>query len=250
MTVRKMILFCALATLMLGGCNSSQSAVEAAKAEKPGAPQAAYCGTVVETMNAAGYTYVQIDTGSEKIWAAGPECTVKTGERVTIPADMLKEKFHSKTLNRTFDKIYFVGSIKDTPANQKTCPVPPDQDTGGAARTAAAAPEGITFDGIKKPAGGKTVSEIHAEKNALSGKKIVFSGKVVKFNPDIMGKNWLHVQDGTGDRDTNDLAVTTNHTCSVGDTVLITGTVVLDKDFGYGYKYAILIEDASVEIIK
>jgi hypothetical protein len=77
----------------------------------------------------------------------------------------------------------------------------------------------------------------------------VFRGKVVKTNPNIMGKNWLHVRDGSGAEGTNDLTVTTAGTApNVGDTVVVKGTVALEKDFGMGYQYDIIVEDAEVTV--
>ena len=107
----------------------------------------------------------------------------------------------------------------------------------------------VDLAGITRAAGGKTVAEVFAEKNSLAGKPIILRGKVVKTNANIMGKNWLHVRDGTGVEGSNDLTVTTTGTLpSVGDTVLLTGPVVLDKDFGMGYQYDVLIEDALVKV--
>ena len=73
-------------------------------------------------------------------------------------------------------------------------------------------------------------------------------GKVVKFTPEIMGKNWIHLQDGTGAAGTNDLTVTTSAMAKKGDTVVISGALVIDKDFGYGYAYDVIIEDADVTV--
>ncbi len=103
--------------------------------------------------------------------------------------------------------------------------------------------------GIAKAEGGKTVAEVYAEKDALAGTKVTVRGKVVKTNTGIMGKDWLHVRDGSGADGTNDLTVTTNAKPlpNVGDTVLVTGTVVLNKDFGMGYKYEVMLEDAEVK---
>jgi hypothetical protein len=219
---------------------------------QPGA--GAYSGTVAETMNAAGYTYVLLNTGKEKIWFAGPGCQVKVGDNLSLPAGMLKENFTSKTLNRTFEKIYFVDSIAPVAATavcsvpaskaiEETTPVPME----GSSRAAAPSPAGVDFSGITKPAGGKTVAEIHAGRAALAGKAVKFRGKVVKFNADIMGKNWAHVQDGTGAAGTNDLTVTTLSTVKVGDRVLVEGVVTIDKDFGYGYKYSVVIDNATIK---
>jgi hypothetical protein len=107
----------------------------------------------------------------------------------------------------------------------------------------------VDLTGIAKADGGKTVAEVFAEKDALAGQPVTFRGKVVKANPDIMGKNWLHVRDGSGEEGTNDLTITTAGAMpAVGDTVLVTGTVALNKDFGMGYAYDVLIEDAAVTV--
>lgn len=242
------IVFIALMTLAVSGCNNSTSSVDTGKAVQPPVEAAGFTGTVMETMHTAGYTYVHVDTGKEKIWAAGPQCSVKVGDRVTIPKGMLKEDFASKTLNRTFDKLYFVDSITPPGSGQAVCTVPPEQAMEGASRTVAARPAGFDFTGIKKPDGGKTVAEIHAGKKTLTGQQVTLRGKVVKFNAEIMDKNWAHVQDGTGDAGTNDLTVTTGDIARVGDTVLVQGRVVADKDFGYGYKYDVLIDNATLRV--
>jgi hypothetical protein len=106
----------------------------------------------------------------------------------------------------------------------------------------------MDFSGIKKAAGGKSVQEIIANKANLNGKEVKLRGKVVKYNPNILGKNWLHVRDGTGSAGSNDLLVTTTDTAKVGDTVLVTGKVATDKDFGANYKYAVMVEDGKVVV--
>jgi hypothetical protein len=202
--------------------------------EKAQVPVAAgYSGAVIETMNTAGYTYVRIDTGKEKIWVAAPECKVKVGDKVIIPPGAPMKAYHSKTLNRTFDMVYFVSKIM----------IP-----GSKGKTSASPPADIDFSGIKKPVGGKTVAELSAQKGVLSGKEVLVRGKVVKFSPKIMGKNWIHLRDGTGAEGANDLTITTMAMAKVGDTVLVSGVVAVDKDFGSGYKYDIIIEDAKVKV--
>ena len=108
----------------------------------------------------------------------------------------------------------------------------------------------VDLTGIAKAEGGKTVLEVFTEKSALANQKVVVRGKVVKTNAGIMGKDWVHVRDGSGDEGSNDLTVTmtAQPLPNVGDTVLVTGTVVLDKDFGMGYQYPVLVEDATVTI--
>ena len=200
-------------------------------------------GTVVETMNASSYTYVQFDTGSKKIWAAAPTFQVKIGDKVNVPTGALMKNYQSKTLNRTFDEVYFVGAI--TVGDAKP---PASQMSGGTTgKPAAAAPVKIDFTGIKKPKGGKTVAELYAEKSSLSGKEVTVRGKVVKFSVNIMNKNWIHLQDGTGGEGTNDLTITTSSSAKVGDTVVASGVIAINKDLGYGYKYDIIMEDAKVK---
>jgi len=217
----------------------------------------AMTGTVLETMDASSYTYVRVETPSGEIWAAAPKFPVKVGDRVTVPEGMPMESYHSESLNRDFDRVYFVAAIGVG-----------DQPPGGAAPSAttqdlasqpmpeglhpkvdasqAAAEAKVDLSGIK--AADQSVADVYAKRAELAGKPVAVRGKVVKFSPQIMGKNWIHVQDGTGSAGTNDLTVTTGATAKVGDTVLVKGTLTVDKDFGMGYRYDLIIEDAAVTV--
>ncbi len=110
----------------------------------------------------------------------------------------------------------------------------------------------VSFQANAADAGVKTVAALYKDKAALAGKTISAQGKVVKVNNKIMGRNWFHVQDGTGDAKTssNDLVVTTKQDIAVGDQVTLTGVVAVNKDFGSGYSYPLLIEDAAVKVKK
>ncbi len=103
---------------------------------------------------------------------------------------------------------------------------------------------------VAKAEGGKTVAEIFAEKDALANQQVTFRGKVVKVNPGVMNMDWLHVRDGSGAEGTNDLTVTTvsQPAAKVGDTVLVTGTVTTNKDYGMGYQYPVIVEKADVKV--
>lgn len=139
---------------------------------------------------------------------------------------------------------HYAGSM----ARAANAPLPeghPNIDMSGGA--APAAPK-FDFSKIVKPKDGKTVQEVYQEKAKLNGKRVTLRGKVVKYSAAIMGKNWLHLRDGTGKDPTNDLTVTTQAKAKVGDTVLVEGTVALDKDLGAGYKYDVIIEEAKVKI--
>jgi len=106
----------------------------------------------------------------------------------------------------------------------------------------------ISSQGFAGDAMSKTVEAVHLEKAELKGKQVTVKGKVTKVNNGIMKRNFLHVQDGTGGRDTNDLIVTSAETAKVGEQVVVTGTVVLDTDFGFGYKYPLLVEKSSIKV--
>ena len=126
-----------------------------------------FTGTVTETMNASSYTYVQVDTGKAKIWAAAPEFSVKVGDKVTIPSDgIAMQNYNSKTLKRTFDLVYFVGEIEG--ANQKTPAHPPAKAPHAdphASMKLASTP--VDFCGIKKSVGGMTGAEIFSKKKLM-----------------------------------------------------------------------------------
>ena len=248
-----------LAALTLSACSQDKPASTTAQAPQPTTPPAMSApaaktggtsGTVVETVDAAGYTYVQVDSGTEKIWAAAPAFPVAVGDNVVVPEGMPMNNYHSKTLDRDFPVVYFVDSVLN--ASSPTAPA-----AGAAAmeeahtpKTTAEAPTDVDLSNIAKAEGGLSVGEIFTDKANLSGQAIALRGKVVKFSPQIMGKNWLHIQDGSGDSaaGTHDLTVTTDITAQVGDTVLVNGPLTLDKDFGYGYQYDVIIEDAQVTI--
>jgi hypothetical protein len=212
-------------------------------------------GKVIETMNSGGYTYVLVDTGSEKVWAAAPEFQVKVGDPVAIPEGMPMTNYHSKTLNRDFEMVYFVdgimvgGQVAAPSAAPTAAPGEAKMPEGHPPLTVQSAQKnGVDVSGIKKVEGGQTVADVFAGKANLAGKDVKVRGKVVKFSPGIMGKNWIHLQDGTGKEGANDLTITTSETVKVGDTVVVAGKVSTDKDFGYGYKYDVILEDAKLTV--
>lgn len=203
-------------------------------------------GKVLETMSSGGYTYVHLDTGRAKLWLAGPETKLAVGDAVSYTGGTPMKNFRSKTLKRTFDTILFVEGLQVGDA--ATASNPHSGMPAGHPAPTKSAP--VDLSGIKKAEGGYTVAELFASKDKLSGKKIAVRGKVTKVNERIMGKNWVHLQDGTGSAGTNDLVVTTAPEVSVavGNTILVKGKATTDKDFGAGYKYELIIEDAEVHV--
>lgn len=238
----------------------SQASQAPAKAAAAPAPSEV-TGTVLETLDSGGYTYLKLKTSSGEVWAAVNKTAVKKGSTATIADPMLMEKFESKTLHRTFDQIYF-GSLAQAgsaPAGAAGALPPGHPAVGGPAAggtmaaqhaAAAAGPADVGPIKVSKATGvnGKTVAEIYAQKATLKDTKVAVHGKVVKFLPGIMGKNWIHIRDGSGsaDKKDDDITVTTMDVAAVGDVVLVTGTVKLDRDFGAGYAYPVMIEEAKI----
>lgn len=238
------------------GCNEEPKS-EAAAAESAEAIPAegaltptggGWSGIVKETIDSGGYTYIQLDTGRGTLWAAAPEFEINVGAQVTIPAGLAMENYHSKTLNRTFDVVYFVDKVKVGAVGKRAAALPPGMAHPPVGAEAAKAAKTMDYSGLSKPEGGHTVAEIFAGKKELTGKEVTFRGKVVRFNPQIMGVNWLHVRDGTGAEGSNDLTVTTADLAAQGDTVLVKGTLAADRDFGHGYKYSLIVEGARVTL--
>jgi hypothetical protein len=225
--------------------------------DTPAAP-ATLSGRLLERLDASNYSYLRIASSEGEIWAAVPQTTIETGADVTIENPMPMVGFESKSLNRKFDQIYFGTLAEDKgPALQPLAAhgggeaVSKDEmetmrlQHGGVAANISSEP--IKVD--KAPgADGKTVAEIFEQRSQLVNQRIAVRGKVVKISMNIMGKNWIHLRDGTGRRESNtdDITVTTQETASVGDIVLIKGKISTDRDFGMGYSYPVMIEDAQL----
>lgn len=214
-----------------------------------------FSGKVAETMDAGGYTYVLVDTGTNKVWAAAAKFGVKAGDAVTVPDSMPMSNFRSDSLKRDFPVIYFASSITVNGGKPDAAKLPPghpavdkDLPDGHPTRPSRMAPPKIDFSGLKPLKDGLTVAGIYAAGAKLDGQTVKLRGKVVKFNANILGKNWLHVQDGTGAGKQNDLLVTSAGSAKLGDTVVVEGKVALNKDFGSGYKYDLLVEEAKVSV--
>jgi hypothetical protein len=200
-------------------------------------------GEVLETRDVDAYTYLRLKTKDGEIWAAVNKSAIKKGAQVTISDAMVMTNFKSKALNKTFDKIVF-GTLGGAGAAA---------GGGGAGQ----APHGATATAevgdvnVPKAQGpdARTVAEIIGKRTELKGKPVTVRGKVVKFTPGVMGKNWIHLRDGSGSAkdDTNDVLVTTSEQTQVGSVIVAKGVVRTDVDLGSGYSYKVLVEEAKLQ---
>lgn len=218
-----------------------------------GAPaRAPLMGQVLEVQQAGTYTYLRLKTAEGETWAAVPAAAVKPGALVHIANPMVMEKFESKTLKRSFDKIVFGaldgGGTAGAPAGGGATAMPRAMHGGGGGAAPAAAAAPIKVDKAPGP-DGRTVAEVVGGKGRLKDRTVVVRGQVVKVNLGIMGKNWVHLRDGSGsDADgSNDLLVTTQDKAAVGDVVAARGTVRTDVNLGSGYNYPVLMENAALK---
>jgi hypothetical protein len=245
---------------------------------------AAIQGKILEKMEAQTYSYLKLQTASGEVWTAVPATQRAVGADAIVENAFPMKDFESQTLKRKFDVIYF-GTLQGeggaamgaAPAGEQHGPGD-GHDHGDAAKNPAmpagmggamggamgqppaqlgqqhaqmaAGPSDVKVEKVSKASGAdaRTVEEIWAQKGALKEKSVTVRAQVVKFSGGIMGRNWLHLRDGSGsaDKATHDITVTTQDEVKVGDVVTAKGTVRVDKDFGAGYAYPVIIEEAKV----
>lgn len=199
-------------------------------------------GTVLEVKDVDQYTYLRLRTKDGEVWAAVPTAPVKVGADVTIAGPQAMNGFRSKSLNRTFDRIVF-----GTLAGRGEQAAASDHAAMHAPAGKAPAVPPVKVEKAKGP-NAQTVAGIVTGATSLKDKPVTVRGQVVKFTADVMGKNWLHLRDGTGSGadGSNDVLVVTGNTANVGDVVLVSGMVRTDRNLGSGYSYKVLIEEAKV----
>lgn len=202
-------------------------------------------GEVLEVKDVPSYTYLRLKTADGEIWAAVGTAPVKKGAKVTIVNSMVMNNFESKLLNRKFDKILF-GGLAGADAKPLAAAAAPVTRAGHGAKA-----ESVPDAKVAKATGAdaRTVAEIIGKSTDLKDKAVAVRGKIVKYSAGIMGKNWIHLRDGSGSAadSTNDVLVTTADQAKLGDIVLVKGVVRTDKDFGSGYSYKVLVTDAKLQ---
>jgi predicted small lipoprotein YifL len=274
------LVWCVLTVFALAACGDKPEKAEAPSAPpakmEAAAPQApagaALHGKVHETFDSGGYTYVRINDGIRDIWVAVSQTPVQVGEEVSFGDGQVMPNFHSKSLDRTFEEIVFSTGIVGKGA--PPAGTAPSAASSGGSFTDALQAEGMpateqNLDAVNAAMGSSkavvpfaelkietaagavsyTVAEVFEKGANLNGKPVVVRGQVMKVSPGIMGKNWLHIQDGTGDpaKNTHDLVVTSSEVPEKGEVVTIAGVMSADKDFGFGYKYAVIVEEATIK---
>ncbi len=207
---------------------------------QPTLPNGEHKAVIKEVLQANSYTYLKVDENGLQKWLAVMKQEIKPGVSIYFRPDLEMKNFSSKELNRTFDSIFFVSYVGDKPMIKGRSPMM----NFSSDHTKTEQTKNIS---VKQPDGGVSVAQLWANRTSYSGKTILIRGQVTKYNKNIMGKNWVHVQDGTKDGTKYDLTITTGDVVKKGDVVTFKGKVVLNKDFGAGYKYDLILEEAVLQ---
>ncbi len=207
---------------------------------------------VREVEQVGGYTYLLVKGKGPEYWVAVSSMEAAPGETYYYQGGLLMENFHSDDLDRDFESVLFLDAIyPGTPPSSEMAasqemdfnqPLPPhgQGDTPGS-RTA----EQRANVRIESAEGSVSIAELYASPDAYAGKLVRVTGQVTKFNPMIMDRNWIHLQDGTDHQGKFDLTATSLETVEPGSTITLEGVLAVNRDFGYGYSYELLLENAT-----
>ncbi len=203
-----------------------------------------------EVIQANSYTYVLAEKGKETYWLAIPTDAIEEGKTYYHGPGMIMQNFESKDLERVFEEVLFLESLSVTPIQagvEKDMSMDnphagQPQSTGAHIKTDAAPIS------VKPAEDGITLAELFENKAKYAGQKVVLRGQIVKVNNEIMDRNWIHIQDGTNFGEEYNLVVTSDEYHETGAVVTFEGIVAVDKDFGAGYFYKVIVEEGKARI--
>lgn len=201
---------------------------------------------VKDVLQVSEYTYLLVVEDGRDKWLAAPSVEVEKGKTYYFKNGMEMTNFESKELNKTFEKIYFIDKISLDPSMKSETAVssiPKKKNVAHQASKPKLEKEKVKMSPIE---GVITISDLYENINKYKGQKVKIRGKVTKYNPAILKKNWIHIQDGTSYNDKFDFTATIDNEVKVGDFVTIEGIITVNKDFGYGYVYEVIMENANL----
>ncbi|MBN1651362.1 MAG: hypothetical protein JW857_08540 [Bacteroidales bacterium] len=233
----KRLLFLSMLLMLMGSCKNDPK-----KASQNGEIANEYQSfTVKESMPAGGYVYILGDQDGELKWFAVSDQEVNEGEVFYFTDPLVMKDFYSKELDRPFEEIVFLSKVSKnaddlvTPSNRIM------NKPSGKVTT-----DRLEIE-IEVPADAISIQQLFEHKEDYQGKTVRVRGQVVKFSPEIMNTNWIHIQDGTAFDGKYDLTITSSSVVEVGDVLTFEGKIAVDKDFGYGYFYDVLMEAAEIK---
>lgn len=198
-----------------------------------------------EVIQVNEYSYIRVLEDDKENWVAAPKTPIEIGNTYYYGKAMEMKNFESKELGKKFETIYFVEKISES-AEGLDSPVTKEVQSGTQYQKAAKPIIEKEDVKIKPDANGISIAELFKNKEKYNNTVVTLKGKVTKYSPSIMNTNWVHLQDGTDFNGAFDMTVTTNTEVKTGDIISIQGKVTLNKDFGAGYLYDVIIENATV----
>jgi hypothetical protein len=234
----KFILISTIVSLFLFACQGNSG--NATSESEPGNQKV----KVLDVVQTSAYTYLYVNNNTADYWIAVRSMEAREGEEYYIAGLLEMENFYSKELDRNFEKIWFVSEISKNPISLRNsgsemgAPMSDQKDK-------AAKDTKIDIN-LPSHEGSVKIAELYANREKYGSKDVKLVGEVTRFNSGILSRNWVHIQDGSEHNGNFDLTATTSDFVNVGDQVIVEGKLTLDKDFGSGYFYSLIIEDAKV----
>ncbi len=239
---------------LLAACDSKPKVIEAVdtttEAQQPMEDASAtmlHKVVVEEILPTSKYTYLNVSEDGQMTWIAIPKMDVKKGGTYYYRGGLKKTNFKSVEYDRVFETLYLVSGISEDPGMGGSGMAGSGGMTGGSPHGDAA--EEVQLEQktkIEPVQGGITIAELLANRAKYEGKTVRIKGRCVKLNNMIMSRNWIHLQDGSMKDKGIDLTVTTTDNIALGSIVALEGVIALNKDFGAGYKYDIIMEEAKL----
>jgi hypothetical protein len=196
-------------------------------------------GKVIEVLQTSQYTYLFVEEGNTEKWLALPKMQANPGDVYYYKNGYEMVNFKSTELGRTFVSVIFLKSVGLSANDIKNGTILSGEEPVKA--------EIRRYEiSVPKANGGIQIGELYEKKESYMGKKVIIRGMVVHYNPDIMNKNWIHLQDGTSFGNKYDFTITSDMETKVGDTITVEGKLELNKDFGAGYLYEAILVDAAI----
>ncbi|MBK8348376.1 MAG: SH3-like domain-containing protein [Saprospiraceae bacterium] len=191
-----------------------------------------------EVLQTERYTYLNVTEADKAFWIATAKTDAKKGLTYLYRGGLMKTNFESIEFKRTFDTIYLVSNIISATAHPGGN-ISGDQTHNLSQPATTSSEMPVVKNAVK-------LSDLFTNKTKYDGQIITVSGECIKVNNGIMGRNWVHIQDGSKLKGKAiDLTVTTNMNIEIGSKLALKGKITLNKDFGAGYKYEIIMEEAS-----
>lgn len=189
---------------------------------------------VIEKLEAGGYVYLKVLEKGNEYWMAVPGRKIEIGATYYYDGGVEMRKFESKTLKRIFDTVIFAEGVREKKNVVKKV------------KKRSIKKEITSTVKVEKAPNGIRIAELFENPKRYQSKQVIIKGQVVKVNNGIMGVNFVHLQDGTKVKGEYDITITSIDKFKIGDVVTIKGTVILNKDFGAGYIYDVLVENAVI----